>query len=554
MINGDIPQNEFCKGYKSGKDKSDFTITVIVLVLVMFIFPVIFYMFLMPFFMMNKSFSMDVPLPSGGVYYGGKIYYPTMQMDQAGGETILKAITPGTEDKVEIVGSISSHSPRLMEYNGRLLIFSSDGVGEYKDGKIDILFSQEIGEIFQPFIYNGKPAVIENLPDGLYLSILSDKKWDKIGKVYPELSANTNNEKSGREPGSTVSSRIQVLNLNDEYFYFYYSNSTLYLHKGIPFVENKESGEWIPVKNNVGDWRAIVFEDKPAILMDIKNSPNSRSSFNSNIIGLKYDGNSWKQFFTQEAGMIIGLGVYPTEEKTGFYILYTGFPGSSHLLTVKNGVVANDQKISKSIFSQFPFKWMFALQVLSILFYLIIIFFISVSMSKHRITEYRNDGVSINFASLWRRAVAKAIDSIFLTVPILFVYYKTFTDIIENFSPQSITIMFGNVMASFLWAFIVGLLFSYMEGKSGKTPGKTIMKIKVVGIDNNLQPVGFGRAIVRNFLLMVDSFFNYMVGILLIAFMDNWQRVGDLAAKTIVVEDNGNLEEGIEKRINTDNV
>jgi hypothetical protein len=35
--------------------------------------------------------------------------------------------------------------------------------------------------------------------------------------------------------------------------------------------------------------------------------------------------------------------------------------------------------------------------------------------------------------------------------------------------------------------------------------------------------------------MFIDGFFNYMVGILIVAFKEKWQRVGDLAARTVVV-------------------
>jgi uncharacterized RDD family membrane protein YckC len=54
-----------------------------------------------------------------------------------------------------------------------------------------------------------------------------------------------------------------------------------------------------------------------------------------------------------------------------------------------------------------------------------------------------------------------------------------------------------------------------------------------VGAD--LRPCGFGRALLRNFLKMVDGFFNFMVGMLIVTFTREWQRVGDMAARTIVI-------------------
>jgi uncharacterized RDD family membrane protein YckC len=59
------------------------------------------------------------------------------------------------------------------------------------------------------------------------------------------------------------------------------------------------------------------------------------------------------------------------------------------------------------------------------------------------------------------------------------------------------------------------------------------MGIRVLGTD--LHPCGFGRALVRNLLKFIDGFFNFMVGILLSALSENWQRLGDMAARTVVV-------------------
>jgi uncharacterized RDD family membrane protein YckC len=77
--------------------------------------------------------------------------------------------------------------------------------------------------------------------------------------------------------------------------------------------------------------------------------------------------------------------------------------------------------------------------------------------------------------------------------------------------------------------------FSYFEGRSSKTPGKWLLRIRVLGTD--LRPCGFGRALVRNLLTFVDGFFNFLVGALLVALTEHWQRLGDLAARTIVVVD-----------------
>ena len=90
-------------------------------------------------------------------------------------------------------------------------------------------------------------------------------------------------------------------------------------------------------------------------------------------------------------------------------------------------------------------------------------------------------------------------------------------------------------MGAFLCALLVLLAFSYFEGRSGRTPGKWLLGIRVLGTD--LQPCGFGRALLRNMLSFVDGFFSFLVGALLVALTENWQRLGDMAARTIVVVD-----------------
>ncbi|MCW8984798.1 MAG: RDD family protein, partial [Thermoanaerobaculales bacterium] len=92
---------------------------------------------------------------------------------------------------------------------------------------------------------------------------------------------------------------------------------------------------------------------------------------------------------------------------------------------------------------------------------------------------------------------------------------------------------FAPILGALAWALVTALLFTFTEGRSGVTPGKWVARIRVLGVD--LQPCGFGRALVRNLLKCVDGFFNFMVGIMVVALSENWQRVGDMAARTVVV-------------------
>ncbi len=68
----------------------------------------------------------------------------------------------------------------------------------------------------------------------------------------------------------------------------------------------------------------------------------------------------------------------------------------------------------------------------------------------------------------------------------------------------------------------------------GRTPGKRTTGIKVVNIQGGA--LGFRRSLIRNVLRLVDSLPTlYLVGMLLVIFTPNHQRLGDMAAGTLVV-------------------
>lgn len=72
-----------------------------------------------------------------------------------------------------------------------------------------------------------------------------------------------------------------------------------------------------------------------------------------------------------------------------------------------------------------------------------------------------------------------------------------------------------------------------LEGLVGQTLGKMALGIRVVSQDGSR--AGWGAVVVRNLLRIVDGFFFYLVGLIVMLSTARKQRVGDLAAKTMVV-------------------
>ena len=78
------------------------------------------------------------------------------------------------------------------------------------------------------------------------------------------------------------------------------------------------------------------------------------------------------------------------------------------------------------------------------------------------------------------------------------------------------------------------LYFTYFEGSSGQTLGKRVMGIRVTRIDGT--PPSYGEAFLRTILRIIDGIGAYILGLIVILATEKKQRIGDMAAKTIVVK------------------
>jgi uncharacterized RDD family membrane protein YckC len=71
------------------------------------------------------------------------------------------------------------------------------------------------------------------------------------------------------------------------------------------------------------------------------------------------------------------------------------------------------------------------------------------------------------------------------------------------------------------------------EAMYGQTLGKKIMGLKVVAESGELS---WGKVAIRTVLRIIDGFFFYLVAVILIAVSKKHQRLGDMAAGTLVVK------------------
>ncbi len=107
----------------------------------------------------------------------------------------------------------------------------------------------------------------------------------------------------------------------------------------------------------------------------------------------------------------------------------------------------------------------------------------------------------------------------------------------------SVNVGFGFMLISwFLVSWFYHVYFEY--GKKSATPGKRFMKLRVVQASGS--PITFGQAIIRNFLRFADALpalaeagtggmTSYGIGLAACFLTTRFQRLGDLAANTLVV-------------------
>lgn len=135
-------------------------------------------------------------------------------------------------------------------------------------------------------------------------------------------------------------------------------------------------------------------------------------------------------------------------------------------------------------------------------------------------------------ASILQRAGALLLDYFFIIAYLSFSYYFfTKTELADIFPSDWIIVP---IILLALPAVCYHFIFESLLG--GKTLGKMIVKIKVTKSDGSIP--GIGSYFLRWLLLSVDLLFWGSLGSLFILLSRNHQRLGDMAAGTIVVKTN----------------
>ncbi|HWR58191.1 MAG TPA: RDD family protein, partial [Thermodesulfovibrionales bacterium] len=275
-----------------------------------------------------------------------------------------------------------------------------------------------------------------------------------------------------------------------------------------------------------GRYNTVSFKDKIYLL-------GSRRSGEKSMVTLRiYDKGIWSEPKALPVYETL-LDLIPAVFNDRLIIFERGFFSSNYYLVedAGDGIQGPFHIQRHSLLSDNKLWKLLALGLLPNIFFLISIFLLSAFIRKFKLKTWRNDSVEYEFGSLFRRFLAKFIDSIIVTIPAALILYAAFKkgELLDN------PFRFVGLILIFSISLLLGsfLYHSLLEGLWGRTVGKRLCGIVVLSDDFTRCTIWKG--FLRNLLRIIDCFFYYLVAVVSLAGTMKWQRLGDIAAGTVVV-------------------
>ena len=438
----------------------------------------------------------------------------------------LLSISPDS-GQIQKIDTSSGEYAFLLPDKDKLWIFVADsyscraGDGQhiaafkyYSNGKIiTIPLKEQLENITEPFLYEGAPAVIELKRQKQVFKAFRNNHWETIAtftlKPISELACS--------EDIITGFSKDNEINFIADL------DGSCFARKGIPS----------PNENIIKDWQKIT---GLAICSQFKSSdyvPFQLHYQNDKLIGgIRSKTGNKTILFKSLISDPSYTDIYKKSTPGDFLVViqYDWETLAFRLIDIHNGDIVSEKEIGKkSLFTTGQKKFVsrygmiFVMTITLIIFPLVISIVFAWLKNKYRTSYYSWQDQQIPYASILQRTVASIIDFIIIGAIIIPVFIMTDWES-YFFAPIIMTIV------------VLFFVFVYVEGRCGFTPGKYIMKIKVVNME--IKPCGIWSSFLRNLLKYAIESNYFAIAFFMIALTSHWQRLGDLLAKTIVIKNN----------------
>lgn len=377
-----------------------------------------------------------------------------------------------------------------------------------------------LGAISSPFEYEGQPAVLEAI-GGLPPSWLALRVFD--GGGWPER---------GRAPfGALAGARcwpqtFQVVADGTALHAFVQTDDNWIRYAQIEIGTKTPS--WEKVAQTRDRWDVALSGGQPTLFL------KRIEMWSDQLVGLRRAGpGSWPELLTHRLARAIDLGVVARSAPDRLVVVAGLAPSGLQVTELDAARVVAEHQVGSNPIG-WMIKWLYAMQLGLMPLSLGAALVLSRLMLKHRTRELRAGNRRAQHATLARRGLAQTIDYGFTAGPVI-VAFATKAGEFDRMMDAGWWIERWWLIALSMGLWAAGVIaFAFMEARWGRTPGKWVLGIRVVTLE--LQPCRFGRALLRNALLMVDGMFYFVAGLLSIALSEHWQRIGDLAARTVVIE------------------
>ena len=507
-----------------------------------------------------------------------RIWYSALTVGPSfSGKGSLKSFDPATGTTTESGIQVPFPTTGFLAEGDRLWAVSTNSVVKVEGEKgTEINPKRLLNRPCEPFLYDGKVAVVDMTKSGTSkLLVLHDNEWEELGTVMVPLSlpwAMVDGKQVLTAPNTPPKvlgqlNDLKVIAHNGQFHLFLADGSIVAWHNGLELatpsalapdnvdtaVDFSDLKGWevaCPATVRIGLkgkdlFKAGLVDGQPVVIT----SPSSTTvPFQaSSLIGYRRVDGTWQKTAEQQTpGMtelmtvtdgtktyVGGLSIVQTlrlHEVTGNEIHPTG-------AVVKAPVHPLQQPMKRVVFIGQCVYWPTLL---------LLALGLSRLIATYRETSYQFGLTTVELASTTRRGIARVIDYFVYIIP-LYVFAMAFGMASQEQMEQNMDKMFdfsqGGMLVQVIWVFFGSLLIqlsilvttSLFQGYWGVTLGKWVCGIRTVG--TTLRPCGFVRSLLREILILVDTLFTWtwIPAALCIAFTSCQQRLGDLAADTIVI-------------------
>ena len=586
-------------GYRSANDKSHFQLWFAVIAGVVFLLQIILPQVVMMFFaptmtMFGGGMTIQVPHVDRAFRWKDELWVPFEQVQPGRpAQHVLRTFAEGGDWAKDRDIAVTIDAKHFVSDGDRLWMVSDGAVGLLQNGQATTLYPRRrLSQPSNAFLYQGALCVLDRAPNGAYrwLTFREGEWTDRAGLIAPSVVTAA----PGASPPAPVGvpptpplpplawqfEKLQVVEQEGQMRLFLSSSNQLWTATvtalpeaapetvAVPDVDGPASAdqlanvdpqlldlEWTSLGPlAASDWRVVPIAGRLAVVSRIA------APFKMEIEADWLDELDGQPFAETNAISFENFQVVAGDDEATVFV-DTFPPGGCRQIPLTAAGFGTPKGGAGGMFDMFGMLgksyWTGAIigNLIPLALMIGLVLAGHVLMARHRDLRYCFGHDTVRLGSLGRRSVARIIDTIIYSTPfyatvgwIWFVYGFDFQKLVDAFMAdvrRGITMVLVGVLGLLAYGLLTVIVMGTLEGWYGWSPGKLLCGLRVVR--TNFQKCGALRGVLRQILLIVDGFFNYLVGIALIGLLPKCQRVGDLVSDTIVVEADSLRIEGRER-------